>query len=118
MSQVGVTSRPHTGSQSLVDRLPQIPHPLSRLGNPSGMELCGAGSRGGSGRPLASENQAGAYYLGSARRTPASAGGRMSRASMMRRSMPEGVRVDAIPEGVEVMAGDPSKTRLPIFGKY
>ena len=112
-----VASRPPSG---MLGKLPEIQHPLSRLANPTDMELRGTSRAGDSrpasmmslgGRPLASED------VGPVPRSRL--GSRMnSRGSGMRRSLPEPtLNIDAIPEGVEVTAGDPNKTRLPIFGK-
>ena len=100
---------------SMVGKLPEIQHPLSRLGNPTDMELRGVSRAGdrplGSGRPLAAENP---YPPPRSRLS-----GRLSsRGSVGRRSMPDAtLNIDSIPEGIEVTAGDPNKTRLPIFGK-
>ena len=125
MSQVGI-SRP--GTQSGLGRpgpnLPEIQHPLSRLGNPEMMDVRGSrggdglarsldSGLGGSGRPLAAETQ----YV--TRRSLHSSSGRNSRLTA-RLDVHAGapVRVDTIPEGVEVIGGDPAKTKLPVFGKY
>ena len=120
MAQVGI-SRPSTQqSYTGAPKLPEIQHPLSRLGRPDNLGVQGV-SRGNtadghrlgtrhsfSGRPLAAEE--GNY--GTVRRS-------MSRASrcgqMPVDSLP--FRYDAIPEGVAVVAGDSTRTRLPIFGK-
>ena len=111
-----VASRPVSG---MVGKLPEIQHPLSRLANPTDMELRGVSRAGGDmrsmsqvGRPLAREEDS--SFVPRSR-----LGSRLgSRGSMTRRSMPDPyISVDAIPEGVEVTAGDPSKTRLPIFGE-
>jgi hypothetical protein len=119
MSQVGV-SRPSTG-MSVGGKpgfnLPAITHPLSRLGDPGKLDVRGV-SRGCdrpmshagsiSGRPLANEGNF-------SPRKSVSAGGRYSKLS--KSSPMPALQYDSIPEGVEVMQGDPSKTRLPVFGK-
>ena len=126
MSQVGVQSRPSTQA-SLTGRVPQIEHPLSRLGNPTNLDIQGYGntSRGNSrldfqrpasvvsqsGRPLANEN-----IYGSPRRSVSGRSSRVSRHSEGQTRDP--AVFNSIPEGVEVTAGDPCKTRLPVFGKY
>lgn len=94
--------------------LPQIEHPLSRMGNPTNMDIRGVSRSGDrplshpSGRPLANEN----VYSG---RKSVSAHGRDSRLGS-RQMMQAPLPIDSIPEGVEVMYGDPAKTRLPVFG--
>ena len=128
MSQVGI-SRPSTQqSYNGGPKLPEIQHPLSRLGRPDNLGVQGVsrgntadGSRPGTrqsfcGRPLAAEDQ----NYGFVRRSLQSSGGRpMSRASRQGQmpvdSMP--LRYDRIPEGVAVVAGDTTRARLPIFGK-
>ena len=125
MSQIGVQSRPATQA-SFSGKLPHVEHPLSRLGNPANLDIQGFGntSRAGSradfqrptsvlsqgGRPLANENT-----YGSPRR---SVSGRASRVSRFSEGQPRDPAVfNSIPEGVEVTAGDPDKTRLPVFGE-
>lgn len=94
--------------------LPQIEHPLSRMGNPTNMDIRGVSRSGDrplshpSGRPLANEN----VYSG---RKSVSAHGRDSRLAS-RQMMQAPLPIDSIPEGVEVTYGDPAKTRLPVFG--
>ena len=114
MSQVGIYQRPAT-QQSLSARLPEIQHPLSRLGSPGRLDVRGL-SRSAelpfrdvphSARPLANETN---YAV--PRRLNTS-GGRPLRASLPQDPLIH----DAIPEGVEVTQGDPTKTRLPLFGK-
>ena len=127
MSQVGV-SRPPTQQSYTGPKLPEIQHPLSRLGRPDNLGIQGVsrgnsafGSRPGtrnsySGRPLAAEE----VNYGLVRRSlPSSAGRAASRASRQgpvpADSLP--LRYDSIPEGVEVIAGDSTKARLPVFGE-
>ncbi|XP_064633647.1 EF-hand calcium-binding domain-containing protein 6-like isoform X2 [Lineus longissimus] len=118
MSQVGV-SRPSTG-MSVGGKpglnLPEIKHPLSRLGDPGTMGIRGVSrasdrplSHAGSvsGRPLANERTF-------SPRKSISAGGRYSKLNKSTPMPP--LQYEAIPEGVEVMQGDASKTRLPVFG--
>lgn len=94
--------------------LPQIEHPLSRMGNPTNMDIRGVSRSGDrplshpAGRPLANEN----VYSG---RKSVSAYGRDSRLGS-RQMMQAPLPIDSIPEGVEVTYGDPAKTRLPVFG--
>lgn len=110
-----VTPRPVTQGGLSRDRLPEIPHPLSRMETVSNLDIRGVSRAGdrpntnpGFGRPLPSEGQ----VRKSGRRSS------RSRSSIVARSLPEpGTRYEDIPEGVEVMFGDPHKTRLPIFGK-
>lgn len=113
MSQVGIP-RPASMGQKMGVSLPQIEHPLSRMGNPTNMDIRGVSRSGDrplshpSGRPLANEN----VYSG---RKSVSAHGRDSRLGS-RQMMQAPLPIDSIPEGVEVMYGDPAKTRLPVFG--
>lgn len=115
MSQVGIP-RPASMGQKMGVSLPQIEHPLSRMGNPTNMDIRGVSRSGDrplshpSGRPLANEN----VYSG---RKSVSAHGRDSRLGS-RQMMQAPLPIDSIPEGVEVMYGDPAKTRLPVFGKF
>lgn len=114
MSQVGIP-RPASMGQKMGVSLPQIEHPLSRMGNPTNMDIRGVSRSGDrplshpSGRPLANEN----VYSG---RKSVSAHGRDSRLGS-RQMMQAPLPIDSIPEGVEVTYGDPAKTRLPVFGK-
>lgn len=113
MSQVGIP-RPASMGQKMGVSLPQIEHPLSRMGNPTNMDIRGVSRSGDrplshpAGRPLANEN----VYSG---RKSVSAYGRDSRLGS-RQMMQAPLPIDSIPEGVEVTYGDPSKTRLPVFG--
>lgn len=113
MSQVGIP-RPTSMGQKMGVSLPQIEHPLSRMGDPTNMDIRGVSRAGDrplshpSGRPLANEN----IY---STRKSMSAQGRDSR--LASRQMMAPLPIDSIPEGVEVTYGDPSKTRLPVFGK-
>ena len=119
MSQVGVSRPASHMSQKVGVTLPQIQHPLSRLGNPETLGIRGV-SRGDNrpsshpnqGRPLANETD---YQF----RKSLSAAGRESRQSTHRYPpAPLAVSTDAIPEGIAVRYGDPNKTRLPVFGKF
>eukprot|EP00105_Crassostrea_gigas_P042364 XP_019926512.1 PREDICTED: EF-hand calcium-binding domain-containing protein 6 isoform X4 [Crassostrea gigas] len=113
MSQVGIP-RPASMGQKMGVSLPQIEHPLSRMGNPTNMDIRGVSRSGDrplshpAGRPLANEN----VYSG---RKSVSAYGRDSRLGS-RQMMQAPLPIDSIPEGVEVTYGDPAKTRLPVFG--
>lgn len=113
MSQVGIP-RPASMGQKMGVSLPQIEHPLSRMGNPTNMDIIGVSRSGDrplshpAGRPLANEN----VYSG---RKSVSAYGRDSRLGS-RQMMQAPLPIDSIPEGVEVTYGDPAKTRLPVFG--
>ena len=128
MSQVGI-SRP--GTQQAGGRLsgvgpllPEIQHPLSRMSNPDNLDVRGSASRAGSafdlrpptqsGRPLAAEN------LYPTSRRGSGMGGRIpSRLSVTRDGgLGKGPgQYEVIPEGIEVVHGDPGKTRLPLFGE-
>ena len=128
MSQVGV-SRPSTQhSFSGGPKLPEIQHPLSRLGRPDNLGIQGV-SRGNtadgvrpgtrnsySGRPLAAEE----VNYGLVRRSLQSSGGRSGpRASREGPALVDAppLRYDSIPEGVAVVAGGTTKARLPVFGR-
>ena len=128
MSQIAV-SRPST-QQSFPEgpKLPEIQHPLSRLGRPDNLGIQGVsrgntanGARPGtrnsfSGRPMAAEE----VNYGLVRRSLQSSGGRSaSRASRQGPALVDAplLRYDSIPEGVAVVAGDTTKARLPVFGK-
>lgn len=126
MSQIGIPHRPGTqasGRMSAGPVLPEIQHPLSRISNPENLDIRGASSRPGSvlsgaglnsGRPLAAEN----IYPS---RGGSRASGRIpSRLSLQKMGtlQERGNNIEAIPEGVEVIQGDPSKTRLPLFGTF
>ena len=127
MSQVGISSRLSQQSLGSGPKLPEIQHPLSRLGRPDGLDVRGTSRLGTaeglrpasqaslSGRPLAAEGG----YNALRRSLPSSGGRSASRASAVMRNMDATpLRYDAIPEGVEVIAGDETKARLPIFGEY
>lgn len=117
MSQVGIP-RPNVNMGSGTNRggvtLPQIAHPLSRMGSPGNLDVRGVSRSGDrpnsqptAGRPLANEN----VYTG---RKSVSSYGRDSRLGVRQQMAP--MQHETIPEGVEVTQGDPSKTRLPLFG--
>ena len=119
MSQVGLRPASQMSTGRMGVNLPQIQHPLSRMSNPDNMELRGV-SRSGDrpmsnpvgGRPLANETH---YPI---RKVNSALSGRDSRASRMgRENIPPQQNFESIPEGVEVMYGDPNKTRMPVFGK-
>ncbi|CAH1794326.1 unnamed protein product [Owenia fusiformis] len=129
MSQVGIQSRP--GTQMSLKRVGiEIQHPLSRLGNPERLDIQAMaittprpGSEMGlvsqnrgvsaSGRSMANEVEY-PKSLQSPRKSHSSTG-RMSSQNRIPHFSTTGY-ADAIPEGVEVTQGDPSKTRLPVFG--
>lgn len=99
--------------------LPQIQHPLSRMSNPENMDIRGVSRSGerptsqpNTGRPLAAESR---YPV---RKSMSALSGRESRQSsrLGRENVPPPMPIDSIPEGVEVTYGDPSKTRMPVFG--
>ena len=125
----GITRQPG------VPNLPEIQHPLSRLGNPDKLNIRGLSSRAGD-RP--SSNPGGARLANEVpfsslaprvSRTSAGPGGRPMTQPLQRgefgpthttRSLPRIPQLySSIPEGVEVfLSDDPSKTRLPVFGEY
>lgn len=119
MSLAGLSPKPATPQ----GRLPSIEHPLSRLGDVDRLDVRGAGERppptsgSRSGRPLAAE----ASYAVPKRISLSQRG---SRDGLLSRSLPDGFdepppsQLDRrrIPDGVAVVAGDPNKTRLPVFG--
>ncbi|XP_045213857.1 EF-hand calcium-binding domain-containing protein 6-like isoform X3 [Mercenaria mercenaria] len=117
MSQVGVRPASQMSTGRMGVTLPQIQHPMSRMSNPGDMELRGV-SRSGDrpmsnpGRPLANESH---YPV---RKSMSALSGRDSRQAsrLGRENVPPPMAIDSIPEGVEVTFGDPSKTRMPIFG--
>lgn len=96
-------------------QLAPIEHPISRIGNPQNLDVKGFSrdgnriteSRASSGRPLANE---GNYEKRRAESRRSSRQGRL-----IEDHQP---RIEAIPEGVEVVKADPGKTTLPLFGKY
>ncbi|XP_033644045.1 EF-hand calcium-binding domain-containing protein 6-like [Asterias rubens] len=117
MSQA-VISRPASvlsvGSKPGVPNLPEIQHPLSRLGNPDKLNIRGLSSSQG-GRPMS--NTVGEPQVSNfAPRLSMSAG--FGSGDAARRSLPRIPRpFSNIPEGVEVKeAEDQTKTRLPVFG--
>lgn len=110
--------------------MPDIQHPLSRMSNPERLGGVRGTSRGGladswgprlTGRPLAQEEGG---RTASRLRKSVSAGGGVVRESRGARvggpaapPLPGGtINVDSIPEGVVIKYGDPSSTRLPVFG--
>ena len=127
MSQVGISRPPTTQSLGRPGPvLPEIQHPLSRLSNPEKLDIRGSSQDGrpattvsASGRSLAAEPQ---YKTSRSRGLHSSGSGRIpSRLSLNNinsAGAPAATNIETIPEGVEVIQGDPSKTRLPLFGKY
>ncbi|XP_002734907.1 EF-hand calcium-binding domain-containing protein 6-like [Saccoglossus kowalevskii] len=122
MSQVGVQSRPATQmSQVKIGNLPEIQHPLSRLGNPEKLNIRGLSSRAGE-RPSSNPAPRPASEL------PFHVTPRMSRSATGREVLHESLDLKkvlpripgpfspTIPEGVEYNVGDPDKTKLPVFG--
>lgn len=118
MSQIGFSRPPsQVGSQQKIGiSLPQIPHPLSRMQSPGNMDIRGVSRSGDrpfsqnqTGRPLTTENPHAARKI-------YTSGGRSTRQSS-KRQLSKSANYEAIPEGVEVVEGDLTKTRLPIFGK-
>jgi len=122
------TSRPGT-QQSLSARLPEIQHPLSRLGNPATLDVRGVSRNGFADRPLsevgsitrrplANEHDFDrpVSYRSPRRSIHTPSEGRVSKLSLLKDPSPR--HYEAIPEGVEVTHGDPGKTRLPVFGTY
>ncbi|KAI8521540.1 hypothetical protein Bbelb_012940 [Branchiostoma belcheri] len=117
MAQAGV-SRPASqmsiGSARVGLTLPEIQHPISRLGDPDKISVRGVSRQGGRGeledpapqRPLASEKDYTAHRVRTADKT--------HRAK--KEALPP-MKYESIPEGVEVVeATDPNKARLPVFG--
>ena len=131
MSQVAM-SRPASqmggGKTPGVPNLPEIQHPLSRLGNPDNMNVRGLSSSHGK-RPATSGG------FGVAPRGPAEVPfqsnltPRLSRSAAgfgprdgeitSRRSLPKIPQLyNSIPEGIEtVESSDPNKTTIPVFGE-
>ncbi|XP_038061355.1 EF-hand calcium-binding domain-containing protein 6-like [Patiria miniata] len=95
--------------------LPEIQHPLSRLGNPDKLNVRGLSSQQGH-RPFS--NPVNEPQMSFAAPRLSLSAGAMSAGEAARRSLPRIPRPFAnIPEGVEVMeAEDQTKTRLPVFG--
>ncbi len=130
MSQVAF-SRPASqmGGKSAggVPNLPEIQHPLSRLGNPDKINVRGLSSRQGNrpatsgGLNLAPRGPDEVPFSNLTPRLSRSAAGFGPRdgETTVRRSLPKIPHLyTSIPEGVEVMeSSDPSKTRMPVFGK-
>jgi hypothetical protein len=124
MSQA-VISRPASvlnvaprSSHGVPANLPEIQHPLSRLGNPDKLNVRGLASQQGArpgSHPVLGEPQVSSL----APRLSVSAGGFGSGGEAARRSLPKIPRpFSNIPEGVEVVeVEDQTKTRLPVFGK-
>ncbi|KAJ8318170.1 hypothetical protein KUTeg_003261 [Tegillarca granosa] len=116
MSQVGLSSRPASvAGQKAGLTLPQIEHPLSRMSNPGNMDIRGvsrAGDRPGS-HPTGrfNENVDTGRKVHSAMGRTSRLSGRNSQAMNPRGSF----QIETIPEGCEVVHGDPNKTRMPIF---
>lgn len=110
--------------------LPDIAHPRSRMGNPDALGVRGV-SRASSHRgnvlsrasaaPLSPPNGQTAYRS-PRKHTSSSTGSR----SVMGAGEEFGggsrgfsnAPLETIPDGVEVINGDPTKTRLPVFGLY
>lgn len=110
MSRAGVASRPVTSGSARLPILPSIQHPMSSMApGPAQIDVVGGnGSLSRSGnRPLAAEQD---YRIPKRLSTAGSRAG-----SLMRETTPH--RFNAIPEGVQVIEGDPNKTRMPIFGE-
>lgn len=138
MSQVAAFSRPASqmsggGSKARgVPNLPEIQHPLSRLGNPDRLNVRGLTSRQGK-RPATSGGPqfgAGTVMARGSDEVPfSSLTPRVSRSAAgfgprdgaitSRRSLPQIPKpFSSIPEGLQVTESmDPSKTRIPVFGK-
>ncbi|XP_067932216.1 EF-hand calcium-binding domain-containing protein 6-like [Watersipora subatra] len=112
MSRVGVASRPATQqSGGRLPVLPAIQHPMSAMApGPAQIDVVGGNaplSASGS-RPLAAEQD---YKIPKRLSTAGS-----NRMGYERYREPTPHRIEMIPEGVQVTEGDPSKTRMPIFG--
>ena len=120
MAQVAYEKPPsRIGGQS---QLPEIKHPLSRLDlNVNNLDVRGY-SRDGrysyhqSGRPLSQET--GGDFIGAKRRSSTYVNDLPNKARQIGGDivLPP-VYESSIPQNVEVMRGDPKKTKLPIFGK-
>lgn len=119
MSQV-LTSRPASqlGSgtkQPGVPNLPEIPHPLSRLGNPDKLNVRGLSSS--HGRPNSNPTKPGEIpFSNITPRISRSSAGRQSGVSKSLPRIPQPFQ--SIPEGVEVVQTDTNKAKLPVFGKW
>ncbi|ESO99600.1 hypothetical protein LOTGIDRAFT_238765 [Lottia gigantea] len=119
MSQLGL-ARPASQMSVMQTRmsLPEIQHPLSRMSNPGNMNVTGVSksqdrpfSQMSQGRPLANEEQ---LFV---RKSFSAMGRRESRLRFRKDNFAQPPpAIDSIPEGVEVSQGDPTKTRMPIFG--
>ncbi|XP_077999318.1 EF-hand calcium-binding domain-containing protein 6-like [Glandiceps talaboti] len=121
MSQAGVQQRPSTQmSQARIGNLPEIPHPLSRLGNPEKLNVRGLSSRAGD-RPSSNPapRPASEIPFVTPRLSRSAAGkGTLHESLDLKRTLPRipGPFSPTIPEGIEVTVGDPAKTKLPVFG--
>ncbi|XP_070545330.1 EF-hand calcium-binding domain-containing protein 6-like [Ptychodera flava] len=122
MSQASVQQRPSTQmSQAKIGNLPEIPHPLSRLGNPDKLNIRGLSSRAGE-RPSSNPPPRAASEI------PFHITPRLSRSATGRDVLHDSLDAKkilpripgpfspTIPEGIEVTVGDPAKTKLPVFG--
>lgn len=137
MSQA-LVSRPASQAgfprQPRLPNLPEIQHPLSRLGDPDKLNVRGLSSRSGgrpSSNPLSGRGPrpAGEVPFSSlAPRVSRTASGGRPPSQLQRgefgpshtsRSLPKIPHLhSSIPEGIEVYhSDDPTKTRLPVFGK-
>lgn len=120
MSQV-LLSRPASqlgsgSKQPGVPNLPEIPHPLSRLGNPDKLNVRGLSSS--HGRPLSNPTKPGEIpFSNITPRVSKSSSGRHASATE-RKSLPKIPQpFQSIPEGVEVVHTEDNKAKLPVFGK-
>lgn len=111
MSIAAVMSRPATQGSGRLPALPAIQHPLSAMApGPAQMDVVAGNappSRAGS-RPLPAEND---YKIPKRLSTAGSRPG----TRQVPYTPPQ--KIESIPEGVQVTAGDPSKTNMPIFGE-
>lgn len=111
-SQIGSVSR-----QPGVPNLPEIQHPLSRLGNPDKLNVRGLSSS--HGRPNSNPTKPGEIPFSTITpRISRSSAGRNGNSGVSK-SLPRIPQpFQSIPEGVEVIhSTDGSKAKLPIFGK-
>lgn len=111
MSRAGVISRPATQGSARLPVLPAIQHPLSSMSpGPAQIDVVAGSappSRAGS-RPLAAEQD----Y-----RIPKRLSTTGSRPASRQPPQTPPQKIESIPEGVQVTAGDPNKTNMPIFGE-
>ncbi|KAJ8023054.1 EF-hand calcium-binding domain-containing protein 6 [Holothuria leucospilota] len=119
MSQV-LLSRPASqlgsgSKQPGVPNLPEIPHPLSRLGNPDKLNVRGLSSS--HGRPFSNPTKPGEIpFSNITPRVSKSSSGRHASATE-RKSLPRIPQpFQSIPEGVEVVHTEDNKAKLPVFG--